>query len=662
MRTLRPACLAAALSLTPAVALAQLSGTSSTTSSLTTTGTAHIVEWDLSQLDGQIDANPGAIFVDTRGGDRNRIWFVTRATGADGQRVYRFDPFPSLMKGTAAWRSWNLRPDANAGGSKIKPSYDRRFVFVRTPQFIQRIDTQTCVTAYAVNCRTVWTPVDPNFPMIVSDIALDDRNRVFTSGLVASASIDDPGYVQMLDPAAKIQPADPNLPPPANTLPFVYATRWAVGNGTGTCVSPTGLIGICNAGIDVHPSKQYLVYYVEPAGFIAELNIAIDASSPTPPLDAYGKPITNVRRWSLAALSAAACASGQGCEEIAQPRTLKIDRMGKVWINTGTGHLVSLDPDTNRMTKHQVPVPPDAAAAGTVNDLWGVAPDDDVVGYTATGLNKVAMLFPKFTAVTVTPAKAFAPSTLEPVAVETEAAIAVTGSTPGDAKIVAASTTPNRDGTYVEAFVNTVKATSNPGAFPSMEPLGITPNKVKAQGTFFYTVGFTATVDGPAIAKRIGFARLPNKERIRNPRDDDDADDGYDRTTHPGWHNSEPGDDDADGVPDQYDTPSSSDNATMGDPAALGAGQSIDYPLTASPTSLALIASATTDSPTSQMAVEIYNALGALVGTSTPIAGGAAATLLAPPAGKYTARVRNLGVASFTATPTLVVREPAIVP
>ena len=131
-----------------------------------------IVEWDLSQLDGQVDANPGAIVVDTRGEDHNRVWFVTRATGVDGQRVYRFDPFASLMKGSAAWRSWNLRADENAGGLKIKPSHDRRFVFVRTPQFIQRIDTQTCATGYAVACRTVWTPVDPNFPLIVSDIAV----------------------------------------------------------------------------------------------------------------------------------------------------------------------------------------------------------------------------------------------------------------------------------------------------------------------------------------------------------------------------------------------------------------------------------------------------------------------------------------------------------
>jgi len=58
---------------------------------------------------------------------------------------------------------------------------------------------------------------------------------------------------------------------------------------------------------------------------------------------------------------------------IAQPRMLKIDRSGKIWVNTGSGHLISLDPNTNRMTKHQIP------GLGTndssTNDPWGVAPD-----------------------------------------------------------------------------------------------------------------------------------------------------------------------------------------------------------------------------------------------------------------------------------------------
>ena len=90
MNTSRPTSLiAAVLFLAPGVGSAQVS---SPTSILPSLGTAHIIEWDLSQLDGEIDANPGAIVVDTRGEDHNRVWFVTRATGADGQRVYRFDP------------------------------------------------------------------------------------------------------------------------------------------------------------------------------------------------------------------------------------------------------------------------------------------------------------------------------------------------------------------------------------------------------------------------------------------------------------------------------------------------------------------------------------------------------------------------------------------
>ena len=42
----------------------------------------------------------------------------------------------------------------------------------------------------------------------------------------------------------------------------------------------------------------------------------------------------NVRRWSLQQLD----------PTIFQPRTLKIDLRGRVWITTTSGHLVSLDP------------------------------------------------------------------------------------------------------------------------------------------------------------------------------------------------------------------------------------------------------------------------------------------------------------------------------
>src|SRR4029077_2291552 len=123
---------------------------------------------------------------------------------------------------------------------------------------------------------------------------------------------------------------------------------------------------------------------------------------------------------------------------------------------------------------------------------------------------------------------------------------------PASPKIVLKQTTAKQDGTYVEAVVNAPAPGADPTMTPpdSMSPLGITPVKWKGQGTFFYAVGFTGPdLDTASLAKRVGFVRLGIPEHIDNPRDDDDADDGMDRTTHPGWHTSEAGDDDADGVP-----------------------------------------------------------------------------------------------------------------
>ena len=140
-----------------------------------------------------------------------------------------------------------------------------------------------------------------------------------------------------------------------------------------------------------------------------------------------------------------------------------------------------------------------------------------------------------------------------------------------------------------------------------MSPLGITANKGRGQGTFFYAVGFNGNG-----ADRVGFIRLPKPHhmKMKNPRDDDDAEDGWDHAQHPaGWHMNNDDDGDDDGVSDSQDTPNREDVQTADD-APLQPGQSIDYPMTASPTSLALVAIATADDPLAQLSVSIYNALG----------------------------------------------------
>jgi hypothetical protein len=632
---------AAALGLLLPAAIASAQVSSATTAAATGSvpqvqeTKTHIVEWDIPMIQGVTDSEPGAITVDTRGKDKNRVWFLTRTTGVeDPQKVYRFDAAKSLMKGSAQWTSWELSrlmPASTTGGLKrLRPSDDRRYVFVRTSSDIQRVDTQKCkpgtaktATADATppTCElTIWSNNPSTDSTItdalnVSDLAVDETNRVFTTAAVVVASGVDPNksYLQMLTPG---------YAPPPGTTAKVKVTRWQVGGGAGVC-DGTGGGGPCLSGIDVYQAKyKNLVFYSEPgSNKIGELNISTNV----------------VRRWSIAAVGAS------------QPRQLNIDNSGKVWVVTGSGHLVSLNPATNRMTRHLTPMPVDS-------DLFGVAPDDDVIGYTDAqiGKDRVAMLFPKGNAVPVTPDCQTLYPTYPEVLVTADASVSESAPVAPQGKIAPVTITSKDDGTFVEARVAEADCVSGPCSLvPSFSPRGITPNRGKAQGTFFYTVGFSDKI-------RIGFARLPHKDKPKHGRDDDDCDDGEDAGKHPGWHDhsSHVDDNDDDGVDSKYDTKTTREDAETGDATALGAGQITEYPLTATATSLALIANVTADDPLAQLGVEIYNSLGALVASGASVGGVALATLPLPAAGDYRVRVKNYGLGSATLTPTLLVREP----
>ena len=318
---------------------------------------AHIVEWD---LPAQADASPGAMIVDTQGLDKNRLWFVTRL-GA--QRVYRFDPSKSLMKGNASWKSWGLADDSltTGGLKKIKASCDRQYVFVRTAASLQRVNTQN-------GDRTEWPDQLDSFN--VSDLAIDDRNNIFTTGATDPA---DPttSYVQMLTPG----------PYPGNGgTGTTTVTRWTVGGGAGICadLGPNHhelSLRIGDRRPSVQSQHRVLFRARRHGNNIAALNIQTNT----------------VRRWSLSALPPDEAGAVQ------QPRQLMIDRFGQVWVITGSGHLVSLDNKRyDRMRKHAIPL-------GALSDPFGLAPDDDVVGYTDAGQNKIGMLFPKGPSVSVSP-------------------------------------------------------------------------------------------------------------------------------------------------------------------------------------------------------------------------------------------------------------------
>lgn len=581
--------------------------------------TAHLIEFN---IPAKIDASPGAMVVDTRGEDNNRIWFVTRL---GTQRVIRVNPAKSLMKGAAQWTSWELAQDSftTGGTKKIRASHDRRFVFVRTAMSLQRIDTQNCMPATALTpatCERIeW---QDQIPPNVSDLAVDDYNDVFTTGVVGDPLSPNlaQSYVQMLPPG----------PVPANTATgSATVTRWTVGGGAGFCadLGRTTTSFPCLSGIDTWPGSRSPIYFSQPEGCVDGLGAIAELNTST----------NTFRQWCFTTLPA----DENG--PVQQPRQLKVHPSGIVWVVTGSGHLVSLNPRTNEMTKHAIP-------AGVAADPFGVAPDDDVIGYTdaEVGNPRVAMLLPRRITVVVSPNKIPAPRNDVTVTVFGERANVDSGTVAPQAFVVPANVTSKGDGVFVEALVG------GNGGHDSESPLGITPAKWKGQGAFFYAVGLPG--DG---SDRVGFARLPNAQKVKHPRDDDDTDDGCcSPTPPPGWHNSDVGDTDDDGQGDEIDTPTANEKATIGDPTPLNPGQSVDYPVTASSTTLALLALAAADNPLGQITVEIYNALGALVAGSVTAPGAASSTLMLPAPGSYTVHVKNWGAFAISQTPTIVVKEP----
>jgi hypothetical protein len=592
------------------------------------TPTARIIEWD---LPSQGDSQPGAVVVDTLGEDRNRVWFVTRAGSTGSPHVYRLETPKSLMTANARWTGWALDALVTGGLKKVRASHDRRFVYVRTVNenlaaVIERVDTQSCSGG---SCdRVEWSdPMDPTeVGLDVSDLTVDSYNNVFTSHTPFTsdlAALQDQSYVQMLTPQNG----------------GATVTRWMVGGGAGLCGTGTGAdtpseFTPCISGIAVHPTNRNLVYYSEPSSNnIAELNTATN----------------NVRRWSLTALAATG-------NVVAGPRQVNVDRWGMVWVVTGSGHLVKLDPCANQMSAYQLP---DSAAA----DPFGIAPDDDAVGYTAsrTGISKVGMLLPKGRAICVNPVQTCATKTTKCLSQTCARAQVASAWVCPKGKTVAADVMKDPDGsTYIEAQIGS-------NGNDSQNPLGLTPVKSKSQGTFFYAVGFNSSMTTdpnnpsvPVAVNRIGFVRLPVMHHINHPRDDDDSNDG-DKSNH-SWHNwhghATDDDSDDDGFEDDQDTPTAYETVQRTDSAALAGGGSIDFPITASATTLALIAKADVDNPLAQIAMEIHDARGVLIATSVPAPGLAVAQVLLPAAGNYTCRFRNYGAVPVNYVPTLIVREP----
>jgi streptogramin lyase len=618
------AALFAALAAQPAFANGNGNGTTSKTT------TTRIVEWDLPTdvLSDGFDARPGAIAVDLYGPhSSNNVWFVTR--NGFPTKVYRVTMPRDIKIGNANWTSWSMSTAGagpTGGFKKIKPSYDRRFVFVRTLLAVQRIDTQH---------NKVSVFLDP--VSSVSDIAVDNSNRVYfaSNGIIKRIKASAPGCA-------------------AEPCPTTEVVEWAVGGGVGNCLGGPETEP-CIAGIAVHPKYQHLVYYSVPDGdYIGELDTNSKSCS-CPSMNAA------TRRWSLANVGAAG------------PRQLNIDRDGIIWVVTASGHLVSLNPKTNRMTSHRIP-------SSALNDPFGVAPDGGMIGFTDHELDslpqrhKVAMLIPRGNGVNCPPTPMQVQRTEgELLMTPDETSQTDCGFVCPIGRTVNTDVDTNGEGTFVQAIIND---TQLPSTRSSLVPLGITPDFDRATGSFFFAVGVAE--DNP-IVKRIGHARLTrDHNKGKHDRDDEDCDDdgkprGHDDDDdddgkkndvdndddNDGKLDYEDDDDDNDGIKNQHDTKDGKENQ-YNYRSDLAASQSEAFEVTTLPGALALLVTALADNPLTQISIEVRNAAGQVVGTSIAAVGVGLVTLPTPAAGIYTVKVKNHGLTAAGIDTMVLTRDPRL--
>ncbi len=563
---------------------------------------APLVEWDLPVV---ADFGNGAITVDVHSpAHRPRLWFVSYV--GTPPRLFRFEVGKSMATSNATWTSYDLAEDSfyTGGVHRIKVHKDDQTVFVRTDSSLQRIDSNTCstdpMTLMPVCNRVVWRDQLTDGTPHVSDLAIDDCYVYTTTAVFDSGTgVQSPGasYLQQLT-ACRNKSVNTN-----GTGGMSTVKRWTVGGSAGFCQMAVES-SPCISGVDVDQRYNNLVYFSEPgANVIGELDVNTNC----------------VRRWDITQVGAS------------EPRQLQIDDDGMVWVVTGSGHLVRLDPRHNKMSAHMMP-------SGESGDPFGIAPDHGAIGYTNSTMDnsKVGMLLPKDGWHAVYPTS----TTISPVLVDVpytvESANKLTSVVPPEPKMAIAHVTEKPDGTYVEAFVG--GGDSGNGSFI---PRGVTPDFGRRVGSYFYAV----EVNSDNGMQRIGHIQLPfDRKDHRFARDDDD---------HDGVHHGN-GDDDDDGVKDGDDHDDHHEKRDTHSNEQVASGQSADYPMNADASTTLMTAILTPSDLGQMMAVEIYNPAGQLVASPLPAAGGAVVSLPPLTVGTYTVRVKNLGITPTTYAVTLL--------
>ncbi|PYR90766.1 MAG: hypothetical protein DMF84_19195 [Acidobacteria bacterium] len=591
-------------------------------------------------------------------------------------------------RNTADWFSWELQSASNGGTSvanglrRIRPSKDGRFVFVHTTTSVIRIDTQpqncrpiasTLIIAGVtptVECpRTTWPhdqiPQDPDHPAnpdTGSDVTIDGNNNIFSAVAVALPDPINPGGLILAPERSFIQRLNTNAP--SNNL-----TRFYVGGSAGFCGAAQTTTP-CLSGVDVDRSGRF-VYFSLPEG--GENGQGAIGQIDTQACSGLSGSCT-IKVWTFFKLTAAGPA--QSTEPApAEPRHLQIDDDGKIWVVTATGHLVSLDPKTNRMTKHFIPPTLEGA-----RDLFAVSPDSSLIGYTngEPTENKVGLLKPNRNIVPVppdTPTIFFNTFTAN---FASDFANRTNGQASPCAKVADGMRQTTNDGTFVDVNIATGMPAKNnvcsPNqTVPSSQPLGLTADHSTRAGTFFYAVGDP----GDAAFNRIGRVKMPRANlRARIERDDDDFDDDGKRADvdddvdDDGIPNALDADNDNDGIPDvsdddndndgienSFDTPDKKETKQTSQQDVASGAYAQDL-FTVNPGTLLVVASATSTDVLASLVVELVNNAGQVVASSLPTPGTAAVTFTPPSSGgTYTLRVKNPSAGLSTISTKILTRE-----
>ena len=398
-----------------------------------------VVEFSCPLAGGQevppADPLPGALVA-----DGSYVYYVTRAGDL---RLVRLTP------GTSTCNWWDLDGlTVTTGGLRLKPWGTQ--TFVRGITDLQRINTMT-------NFRTRWVDGLAS----ISDVALrvNGTSDVFITGATTEAC--DP----LVDPFECLFTGTNVVQrfSVANGSNLGTVTRWVVGGGAGT---------VQYSGIDFNPCVTNVVFYSEPfTNTIGELNTTSGV----------------IRRWDLTALG------------VAEPRQLDVDSTGKVWVVTGSGHLVRLDPELAANNIHVADLPALFLSNARALDA------DSLVGYTTEGTHKVgqfsptlgnaasvmAMVFPA-----VIPTSFTLSVTPDPVTQLTAAAVRVAKTAPA---LVTGDL--NMNGSFTEVALNTATLNDpmscplpdpnfpdNPCTTPSMFPQGIA-NDPAMPGAYYAAIG-----------------------------------------------------------------------------------------------------------------------------------------------------------------------------